>query len=208
MGGFPPPQSREYNEWLWVRFSYKKGKARFWLNGQPEKLGRSELPAADQILIANNDPLLIGVGLIAAGGGQDRSSPFDGLIDHITVYDGALDEPEQAEKEAFAERLSAYRRDANQLRAEWQRRELERKLLEYCGGGLDEWQPRSRSDQQALKRSADETGWRFIPASRTGCADRRSGGRRSLLEAARGGRRPVSGGDGHDGTLVERAVLL
>jgi len=146
------------NEWLWVRFSYKKGKARFWLNGQPEKLGRSELPAADQILIANNDPLLIGVGLIAAGGGQDRSSPFDGLIDHITVYDGALDEPEQAEKEAFAERLSAYRRDANQLRAEWQRRELERKLLEYCGGGLDEWQAsQAEAIKQALKRSADET---------------------------------------------------
>jgi hypothetical protein len=146
------------NEWLWARFSFKNGKVRCWLNGQPEKLGRSELPGPDQFLIANNAPLLIGCGLSASGGGNDLFAPFDGLIDHISVYDGALDKPEQAEKEAFAERLAAYSRDADRLRAEWQCRELGQKLREHCGGGLDEWQAsQAKAIKQALSRSANES---------------------------------------------------
>jgi len=150
----------ESGQWVWVRFSVKDGKVRLWLNGQPEKLSASDIRGSEKTLVANTAPLLIGSGITFAS--DSRSAVFDGLIDHITVYDGALDEPEPAEKEAFAQRLAAYQRDG--VQEEWLCRELEQKLQEHCSGSLNKWQAAQVKEiRSALQRGADET-WQAFRA--------------------------------------------
>ena len=144
------------NEWLQARFSFREGALRLWLNGKEEALTRAESGVFDRALIANTAPALIGMGLSSAGG--DPAYAFDGLIDTLTIYRGALDGCGPAEREDFERRTEAYRREAGQRKAVQRAEELSAAMDRYCARGLDEKRAETaRGLRLELPQRAEET---------------------------------------------------